>query len=44
MLIDHILSKICNSMIGDVILIGSSILSDYGQQFMGSLHVIDSRS
>ena len=44
MSIDHI-SKICNSRIGEVILIGdNSTLLDYGYQFMGSLHTVDSKS
>ena len=45
MLVDHIINKIYNSRIGDVILIGDSTnLLDYEHQFMGSLHVVDSRS
>ena len=45
MSIDHIISGIYNSRIGEVILIGYSItLLDYGHQFMGSFHVVDSRS
>ena len=44
MLIDQIISEICNSMIREVILIGNSILSYYGHQFMESLHVVDSKS
>ena len=45
MLIDHIISEIYNSRIGDVILIDdSTTLLDYGHQFKGSLHVVDSRS
>ena len=38
-------SGICNSRIGEVILIGDNItLLDYEHQFMGSLYVVDSRS
>ena len=46
MLIDHIISRIYNSRIRDVILIDDNItLLDYGHhQFIGSLHVVDSRS
>ena len=45
MSINHIISEICNSWIWEVILIGDNIiLLDYEQQFMGSLHVVDSRS
>ena len=45
MLIDHIISGICNSRIGEVVLISdSTTLLDYGHQFMGSLHVVDSKS
>ena len=45
MLIDYILSEIYNSRIKEIMLIGDSItLLDYGHQFTGSLHVIDSRS
>ena len=45
MSIDHIMSEICNSNIREVILIGdSTILLNYGHQFMESLHVVDSRS
>ena len=45
MSIDHIISEICNSNIREVILIGdSTILLNYGHQFMESLHVVDSRS
>ena len=45
MSIDHIISKICNSRIGEVILIGdNTTLLYYGQQFMGSLPVVDSKS
>ena len=44
MLIDHIISRSYNSRIGDVILIGdSTTLLDYGHQFIGNLHVVDSR-
>ena len=42
---DHIISGIYNSRIGKVILIDdSTTLLDYEHQFMGSLHVMDSRS
>ena len=45
MSIDHIISDVCNSRIGKVILISdSTTLLDYEHQFMGSLHVVDSRS
>ena len=45
MSIDHIISGICNSRIGEVILIGyNTTLLDYGHRFMGSLHIMDSRS
>ena len=45
MLFDHIISEICNSMIGEVILIGNNTtLLDYGHQFIRSLHIVDSRS
>ena len=45
MSIDHIISGICNSRIGEVILIGDNIvLLDYGHQFIGNLHAMDSRS
>ena len=45
MLDDHIISDIYNSRIGKVILIDdSTTLLDYEHQFMGSLHVMDSRS
>ena len=45
MSIDHIISKICNSRIGEVILIGdNTTLLYYGQQFMGSLPIVDSKS
>ena len=38
MLIDHIISGICNSRIEEVILIGdSTTLLNYKHQFMGSL-------
>ena len=39
--IDHIISRICNLRIWEVILIGdNTTLLNYGHQFMGSLHVI----
>ena len=42
---DHIISEICNSRIGEVILIGdNTTLLNYGHQFIGSLHVVDSKS
>ena len=45
MSIDHIISGICNSRIGKVILIGdNTTLLDYKHQLMGSLHVVDSKS
>ena len=45
MSVDHIISGICNSNIGEVILIGdSTTLLDHEHQFMGSLHTMDSRS
>ena len=45
MLIDHIIKRICNSRIREVILKGNGTnLLDYIHQFMESLHVIDSRA
>ena len=45
MLIDHIIKRICNSRIIEVILKSNGTnLLDYIHQFMESLHVIDSRS
>ena len=45
MSVDHIISEICNSRIGEVILIGdSTTLLDYGHQFMGNLHAVDDMS
>ena len=45
MLVDYIISEIYNLNIGKVILIGDkNILLDYKQQYMRSLHVVDSRS
>ena len=45
MSINHIISRICNSRIGEIILIGdNTTLLDYEHQFMGSLHVVDSKS
>ena len=45
MLIDHIISEISNLMIRKVILISDiTTLLDYGHQFIGSLHVVDSKS
>ena len=44
MSVDHIISGIYNSSLGDVILIGdNTTLLDYDHSFMGSLHVVDSR-
>ena len=43
--IDHIINGIYNSSIGDIIIIGdNTTLLVYEYQFMGSLHVVDSRS
>ena len=45
MSIDHKISGIYNSRIGEVILIGgSTTLLDYEHQFMGSLDAMDGRS
>ena len=45
MSVDHIISGICNSSIGEVILIGdNTTLLYYKHQFMESLHVVDNRS
>ena len=45
MSIDHIISDIYNSNIGNVILIGDSItLLYYIHRFIGSLHTMDNRS
>ena len=45
MSIDHIISGIYNSRIGNVILIGdNTTLLNYKHQFMGSLYVVDSVS
>ena len=45
MSVAHIISRICNSRIGEVILIGdNTTMLDYIHQFMGSLHAINSRS
>ena len=45
MSIDHIISGIHNSKIGEVILIDdNTTLLDYGYQFMGSFNVVDCRS
>ena len=42
---DQIISGISNSSIGEVIFIDyNTTLLDYKHQFMGSLHVMDSRS
>ena len=44
MSVDHKISRICNSMILEVILIGdSTTLLDYEHQFIESLHAVDSR-
>ena len=41
MLVDHIISEICNSRIWEVILIGdNTTLLDYEHQFMESLHIM----
>ena len=43
--IDHIISEICNSKIREVILIGDNTTLLYSRhRFIGSLHVVDSRS
>ena len=45
MSINYIISGIYNSRIRDEIFISDDTSSlDYGHQFMGSLHVVDSRS
>ena len=45
MSVNHIISGIYNLRIGEVILIGEiTTLLDYGQQFMGSLYTVNSRS
>ena len=45
MLIDHIIRKICNSRIEEVIFISDNFtLLDYGYWFMQSLYVVDSRA
>ena len=45
MSIDHIISEICNSSIGKVILIGdNTTLLDYRHQFIGCLDAMDCRS
>ena len=42
---DYIIRKICDLRIEEIILIGdSTILLNYGHQFIGSLHAVDSRS
>ena len=42
MTIDHIIKRICNLRIKEVILIDdSTILIDYKYQYIGSLHVAD---
>ena len=44
MLVNHIISGIYNSRIGDVILIGdNTTLLDNEHQFMGSLYAMDNR-
>ena len=41
---DYIISEICNLRIGEVILIGNNTtLLDYGHQFIGSFHTMDSK-
>ena len=41
MSVDHIISEICNSRIGEVILISdNTTLLDYEHQFMGSLDAV----
>ena len=45
MLVDHIINRISNSRIGEVILIDDrTTLLDYRHQFIGSLYAVDSRS
>ena len=45
MSLDHIISVIYNSRIWEVILIDdNTTLLDYKNHFMGSFHVVDSRS
>ena len=45
MSLDYIISEIFNSRIGKVILISdTTTLLNYKYRFMGSLHVMDSRS
>ena len=45
MSVNHIISEICNSKIGEVILIGdNTTMLDYGHRFMESLHAMDNRS
>ena len=45
MLVDHIISVICNSRICEVILIAdNTTLLDYEHQFMGSLDTMDNKS
>ena len=45
MSINHIISEIYNSLIGEVILISdNTTLLDYKHQFMWSLHIVDSKS
>ena len=44
MLVDHIISWICNPMILEIILIGdNTTLLDYGYQFMRVMHAVDSK-
>ena len=44
MSVDHIIIEIYNLRIWKVILIGDkTTLLDYGHQFIGSLHVVDSK-
>ena len=45
MSINHIIRRICNLRIEEIILIGDSMfLLDYEHQFIRNLHVMDSRS
>ena len=45
MSIDCIIRRICNLRIENVILIGdSTTLLEYGYQFMGGLHIVDSKT
>ena len=45
MSVDHIISRVCNSRIGEVILIGdNTTLLDYEHQYIRSWHEMDSMS